>query len=196
MSTVAPKEFNKKGGKHYKKNKSGRVRIIRERASVDVENGKGYYGTIVKMCGCDGVMVKARSDNQLYRAIIPGRMYNRGGSKNRMKIGDEVVVVGPLDVNVIGEIDRIIKVTDIDYGEITKNTNSAMFDTLTDQDDETDETYDLLLNMGRNKKSNKGAERVFSTEEEILAGINNTIVENSEELNIDENSEELNIDEI
>lgn len=173
-----PKQFNSKGGKNYKKNKTGRVRITRTRAKIDVDSGDGYYGTVTKMCGCDNVTVQARSDNEMYRVQIPGRMYNRGGSKNRLKVGDEVLILGPLDKNIIGVIDRIVRSTDIDYGEATKNTKKSLFDE-EDEEDEVDETYDALLRQGRSgtKVSHKGGDKLYSTEEEIMANLANITIQ-------------------
>lgn len=177
MSDI-PKQFNSKGGKNYKKNKTGRVRVTRTRAKVDVDSGDGYYGTITKMCGCDNVTVQARADNELYRVQIPGRMYNRGGSKNRLKVGDEVLVLGPLDKNIIGVIERVVRSTDIDYGEATKNTKKSLFEE-DDDENEVDDTYDTLLRQGRSssKVSHKGGDKMYSTEEEIMANLSNITIQ-------------------
>jgi hypothetical protein len=175
----APKQFNTKGGKNYKKNKSGRVREVRQRATIDVESGEGYYGTIVKMCGCDNVSVQARTDNEIYRVQIPGRMYNRGGSKNRLKVGDEVLVLGPLDKNIIGVIDRAVRSTDLDYNTATRNSKKSLFDD--NDEDDVDDTYEALLRQGRSGSklnSRKGGEKMYSTEEEIMAGVASIQIQN------------------
>lgn len=174
----APKQFNAKGGKSYKKNKTNRVRITKERAKVDVDSGDGYYATITKMCGCDNVTVQAKNDNEMYRVQIPGRMYNRGGSKNRLKVGDEVLVLGPLDKNIIGVIERVVRSTDVDYGEATRNNKKNLFDE--DGDGEVDDTYEALLQQGRRGSkapSRKGGEKMFSTEEEIMANLSNITIQ-------------------
>jgi hypothetical protein len=106
-------------------------------------------------------------------------MYNRGGSKNRLKVGDEVLVLGPLDKNVIGVIERIVKSTDIDYGEATKNTKKSMFDD--NYDEEVDDTYETLAKLGRSgsrNQSHKGGDKKYSTEEEIMADMANIVVQN------------------
>lgn len=193
MSDV-PKKFNTKGGKNYKKNKTGRVRVAKTRPKIDVDGGDGYYGTVTKMCGCDNVTVQARSDNEIYRVQIPGRMYNRGGAKNRLKVGDEVLVSGTLDKNIIGIIDRIVRSNDVDYGEAVKNTKKSLFDD-ENNEDEVDETYDALLRQGKNgpKIYHKGGDKLYSTEEEILANltIQQTIPEYESEDGDNENLPDL-----
>lgn len=192
MSDV-PKQFNSKGGKNYKRNKTGRVRVTRTRAKIDTDSGDGYYGTVMKMCGCDNVTIQARADNELYRVQIPGRMYNRGGSKNRLKVGDEVLVLGPLDKNIIGVIDRIVRSTDVDYGEATKNTKSLFDDD--DDDEEVDETYEALLRQGRSgsKTSHKGGDKMYSTEEEIMANLANITIQQTIPEGESSNSEDDNV---
>lgn len=177
MSDVQ-KKFNAKGGKNYKKNKTGRVRIINERAKIDVDGNDGYYGTVIKMCGCDNVTVKAKKDDELYRVQIPGRMYNRGGSKNRLKPGDEVLVLGPLDKNIIGVIERVVRSTDIDYAEASRNTKKTLFEN--DEEYDVDDTYDELLKQGRRgskANSHKGGDKMYSTEEEIMANLSNITIQ-------------------
>lgn len=192
-------KFNSKGGKNYKRNKTNRVRVLKERAKIDVDNGDGYYGTITKMCGCDNVTVQARADGELYRVQIPGRMYNRGGSKNRLKVGDEVLVLGPLDKNVIGVIEKAIRTTDIAYGEATRSAKKSLFEE--EDEEDVDDTYDELLKQGRRgekMKSHKGGEKMYSTEEELIAnleniGIQKSIADESEESS-DENIEKSSLD--
>ena len=181
MSEV-PKQFNVKGGKNYKKNKSGRVREVKERKKIDIENEEGYYGTITKMCGCDNVTVRAKLDNELYRVQIPGRMYNRGGAKNRLKVGDEVVILGKRDATTIGVIDRKVTASDIDYGTATRNINDIN-NIFAEDEIESDDIYSTLTkNTNRTKKDNKKCgEKKYSTEEEIMADIANiTINEDSD----------------
>jgi len=170
-------KYNTKGGKNYKKNKTGRVREIKERAKIDVDNGEGYYATITKFCGCDNLIVQARENNESYRVQIPGRMHNRGGGKNRLKVGDEVLVLGPLDKNVIGVIERAVRSTDVDYGNAT-NINKSIFDDKSDE--EIDDGYDELVKFSRRNKSqsHKGGDKIYSTEEEIIAGLSNMVIQN------------------
>lgn len=178
MSEV-PKQFNTKGGKNYKKHKTGRVRAERKQDKIDVDGGEGYYATITKMCGCDNVMVQARENNEIYRVQIPGKMYNRGGSRNKMKVGDEVLVLGPLDKNVIGVINRIVRNTDVDFANATKGNKNGFDD---DDDEEVDDTYEALVRMGKRGgkgSSHKGGEKQYSTEEEIAAGVSNVVLQNN-----------------
>lgn len=93
-------KFNQKGGKNYKK-KSRRPAHVDSDVVLDIDNGEGFYGTVLKLCGQNRLNVKLHN-GETVQAIIPGRMYK----KVWIKIGYIVLV------SVDCEIIKVIKATD------------------------------------------------------------------------------------
>jgi translation initiation factor IF-1 len=173
------KTFNIRGGKHYKKAKSGRVKINKQCAKIDIENKQGYYATVVKMLGTNKVAVRNNENKQEYTVIIPGKLYNRGGAKNRIKIDSQVLISGQPDINIMGEIVSVIRPSDSTYAEATQN-NKHSYDNDSDED-----SYDI-------DEENKAMYKAI-----VNSKVQQKLPTNCEDdQNIENSDTEINIDEI
>jgi translation initiation factor IF-1 len=166
MSTAIPK-FNVKGGKHYKKNKTGRVRAEKIKVIIDIEAGEGYYATVKKLLGCNNVLVELK-DGTEKQVSIPGKMYKRPGCW--MKPGFEILVDS--DDTVV----RIIRENDKEFAEAIKKNNKKDIFGNDEEDEEVDDMFDVLAHRENTNRAAKGTsrsqigkEKSFSTEAEIKA---------------------------
>jgi translation initiation factor IF-1 len=167
---------NVRGGKGYKKRKTNRVRNQPNRAeeNINVEEGQGYYATIVKRLGGAPACFEATLSNGTMSIIqARGRMHK----KQWMNAGDKVLV------NNDGEIVRKVRDTDNDAIDAKKimekaENNKSVFCTFVD-DDSSDEDMDLekdsynnpndflkkLYGMSNNKKETRNKKEEESQEE-------------------------------
>jgi translation initiation factor IF-1 len=166
MSTAIPK-FNTKGGKNYKRNKTGRVRAEKIKVMIDVEAGEGYYATVKKLLGCNNVLVELK-DGTEKQVSIPGKMYKRPGCW--MKPGFEILV--DCDDTVV----RIIRENDKEFAEAIKKNNKKDIFGNDEDEDEVDDMFDVLANRQNSNRTTKGTsrsqiggEKSFSTEAEMRA---------------------------
>ena len=68
---------NVRGGNGYKKKKSRRDKIIvKKEVILDVENGDGYYGRVLKLLGTNRILVKLHNNTET-QVTIPGRLYKK-----------------------------------------------------------------------------------------------------------------------
>lgn len=156
FSIVHMSSKNIKGGKHYKKSKTRRVKHLHHESKIDVENGEGYYGKVIKFQGGNQVLC-ALHDGREETVKIPGRML---GFRNKMVIGNTVLI------NLEMEIEEVIKLANnrTDEAALKFKHNAPENDLFVDEKSEEDEDIDdALMGMYANYKS----EKIKSTDDKI-----------------------------
>lgn len=138
---------NTKGGKHYKKSKTRRVKHLYHESKIDVENGEGYYGKIIKFQGGNQVLC-ALHDGREETVKIPGRML---GFRSKMVIGNTVLI------NLEMEIEEVIKIANNRTDEAASKfkNNSGENDLFGEDKSEEEDIDDTLMGMYANYKSEK-----------------------------------------
>ena len=140
MSTItgASGKPNIKGGKGYKKAKTGRVRAAKHDISLDVEGGEGYYGTVTKLLGEKRIEVKLH-DGNIKQATIPGRMYK----KQWIKPGFTVLINNDYEImKIVREHDKDAK----EANELLQKSSGTdnIFRQIIEEDSGDDEVADTL----------------------------------------------------
>ena len=126
---------NIKGGKGYKKAKTGRVRASKHDISLDVEGGEGYYGTVTKLLGEKRIEVKLH-DGNIKQATIPGRMYK----KQWIKPGFVVLINNDYEImKIVREHDKNAKEAS-ELLQKSSGTDNIFGNIIEDSDDEVAET--------------------------------------------------------
>ena len=126
---------NIKGGKGYKKAKTGRVRAPKHDISLDVEGGEGYYGTVTKLLGEKRIEVKLH-DGNIKQATIPGRMYK----KQWIKPGFVVLINNDYEImKIVREHDKNAKEAS-ELLQKSSGTDNIFGNIIEDSDDEVAET--------------------------------------------------------
>lgn len=175
---------NTKGGKGYKKHKSGRTRIQSKETVLDITAGQGYFAIVDKLLGCNKVNVIKQGDTVPIQVTIPGRMYKRPGQW--MKKGS-TVLVRTMD-------DTIVKVIRDNETTYTNATNIAYDDDDIfgeNDDEEEDEEEDKFRELTKPKhkqtnegKGKRGEGKSFSTDH--MFDTLDAIIENGDDINIDD----------
>lgn len=129
---------NTRGGKNYKRTKTNRVKKIYHESKIDVENGEGYYGKVLRFYGGDQIFCNLH-DGRQERAKIPGRMM---GFRTKINVGDTVLI--NLDMEVV----ELIKAANSRIEEAdSKLRGNTLFQNQEDIDESNDDIDDKLMNI-------------------------------------------------
>jgi len=147
---------NTKGGKHYKKTKTRRVKNLHHESKIDVDNGEGYYGKILKFIGGDQVLWFLH-DGREETATIPGRML---GFRTKLSVGNTVLI------NLDMEIEELIRLTNNRTDEAISKFKSGIKESDLFGENEVQEDGDIddeLMGMYANYRT----EKVKSTDDKL-----------------------------
>jgi len=101
---------NSRGGIGYRKKKTRRDKtVVKKEILLDVENGDGYYGKVLKLLGTNRVLVKLHNNIET-QVTIPGRLYKRVWIKP-----DHYILV-----NNLMEIEKVYNDFDKDTSEVKR----------------------------------------------------------------------------
>lgn len=158
METV---KRNIKGGKDYKKYKTKRERTQpkQDNISINVDEGEGYFATVLEIQGGNKVKVKLNNGTE-ETVTIPGRM-KKGRRGNWIKVNMVVLVSTDHEImKILRETDKDITIARNMLDKVSGSksyfnfNNDSSSDDDSDNDDSSDNKKENAVNINRNDMNN------------------------------------------